>query len=73
MTLADGKILYGSSDGGLRSVPFGGGRVTGAPTVVDTDGSWTLPRALRPERRSRARASSPSLTTTHSPRFPTRP
>ena len=30
MTLADGRILYGSSaDGALRSVPFAGGRVTG--------------------------------------------
>ena len=31
MTLASGRILYGSStDGALRSAPFSGGRVTGA-------------------------------------------
>jgi hypothetical protein len=41
MTLASGRILYGSSsDGALRSVPFSGGRVTGGPTVVSSDGSW---------------------------------
>lgn len=42
MTLASGRILYGSSvDGALRSVPFAGGGVTGSPTVVSDDGSWT--------------------------------
>ena len=41
MTLASGQILYGSSaDGWLRSVPFSGGRVTGSPTVVSSDGTW---------------------------------
>ncbi|MEJ7584178.1 MAG: malectin domain-containing carbohydrate-binding protein, partial [Acidimicrobiales bacterium] len=41
LTLANGTILYGSSaDGSLRSVPFGGGQVTGSPTVVSTDGTW---------------------------------
>jgi len=41
MTLAGGRILYGSaSDGSLRSVPFSGGGVTGGPTVVSSDGSW---------------------------------
>ncbi len=42
MTLADGRILYGSAaDGFLRSVPFAGGRVTtGSPTTVSADGTW---------------------------------
>jgi Malectin domain len=41
MTLAGGKILYGSSkDGSLRSVTFGGGSVTGTPSVVSSDGTW---------------------------------
>jgi len=41
MTLASGRLLYGSSaDGALRSVPFSGGQVTGGPTVVSSDGSW---------------------------------
>ena len=41
MTLAGGRILYGSSlDGALRSVPFTGGRVTGSPTTLSTDGTW---------------------------------
>jgi hypothetical protein len=41
MTLASGRILYGSSaDGSLRSAPFAGGRVTGATTAVSTDGTW---------------------------------
>ncbi len=42
LTLASGRILYGSSDGSLRSVPFSGGRVTGTPTVLSSDGSWQL-------------------------------
>ena len=46
LTLADGRIYYGSStDGVLRSAPFNGGRVTGAPTVASADGTWKL-RAL---------------------------
>lgn len=41
MTLAGGRLLYGSSaDGALRSAPFAGGRVTGAPVVTSNDGSW---------------------------------
>jgi hypothetical protein len=41
MTLAGGRILYGSSaDGALRSAPFSGGRVTGGASVVSNDGSW---------------------------------
>jgi hypothetical protein len=41
MTLASGRILYGSTtDGFLRSVPFGKGAVTGSPSVVSSDGSW---------------------------------
>jgi hypothetical protein len=42
MTLASGRILYGSSaDGSLRSVPFSNGRVTGNPAVVSSDGTWS--------------------------------
>jgi hypothetical protein len=41
MTLAGGRILYGSSqDGWLRSVGFAGGNVSGAASVVSSDGSW---------------------------------
>jgi hypothetical protein len=41
MTLASGKVLYGSSaDGSLRSVSFGNGAITGAATVVSGDGTW---------------------------------
>ncbi len=40
LTMASGKILYGSSDGALRSVPFSGGRVSGTPTVLSSDGTW---------------------------------
>ena len=41
MTLASGRVLYGSSsDGALRSAPFSAGRVTGAATVVSSDGTW---------------------------------
>ena len=43
LALAGGKVLYGSSsDGALRSVPFSGGRVTGSPTVLSSDGTWRL-------------------------------
>lgn len=45
LTLAGGRILYGSLDGALRSAPFAGGRVTGSATVLSADGSWNL-RAL---------------------------
>jgi hypothetical protein len=45
MTYAGGRILYGATDGTLRSAPFSGGRVTGAPTVLSTDGTWRF-RAL---------------------------
>jgi len=41
LTLAGGRILWGSSaDGSLRAVPFGGGRVSGTPVTVSTDGTW---------------------------------
>ncbi len=41
MTLASGKILFGSSsDGALRSASFSAGRVTSAATVVSSDGTW---------------------------------
>jgi hypothetical protein len=45
MTLASGRILYGSDEGALYSQPFSNGRVTGVPTPVSNDGSWTY-RAL---------------------------
>jgi hypothetical protein len=41
LTLADGRIYYGSSsDGALRSATFSNGKVTGAPTAVSSDGTW---------------------------------
>jgi hypothetical protein len=41
MTLASGRVLFGSSrDGDLRSAPFAGGRVTGPASVVSADGTW---------------------------------
>ena len=41
MTLAGGRILYGSSkDGALRSVAFSGGAITGAPSTLSTSGTW---------------------------------
>jgi hypothetical protein len=41
LTLASGRIYYGSSsDGSLRSAPFSGGRVTGVSSVVSSDGTW---------------------------------
>lgn len=45
LTMAGGRILYGSTDGTLRSVPFSNGRVTGGPTVLSNDGTWRF-RAL---------------------------
>jgi hypothetical protein len=53
MTLAGGKILYGSSsDGALRSVGFGEGKVTGSPAVASNDGSWTYRAISRAEQLS---------------------
>jgi len=41
LALANGRLLYGSSaDGSLRAAPFTGGRVTGAPSTLSTDGTW---------------------------------
>lgn len=41
MTLASGRILFGSSsDGALRSQPFANGRATGGASVVSSDGTW---------------------------------
>jgi PKD domain/Domain of unknown function (DUF5122) beta-propeller len=41
MTLAGGRILYGSTaDGALRTVSFSGGTITSGPTVVSSDGTW---------------------------------
>ena len=46
MTLASGRVLYGSSaDGALRSAPFSAGQVSGGATVTSNDGSWRY-RAL---------------------------
>jgi hypothetical protein len=40
MTLARGKIYFGSRDSALRSVRFAGGRVIGKATVVKTGRTW---------------------------------
>jgi hypothetical protein len=49
LTLASGRILYGSSaDGALRSAPFSGGRVVGSAAVVSSDGSWNYRAILVP-------------------------
>jgi hypothetical protein len=40
MTPAGGRVLYGASDGTLRSAPFSGGRITGLASVVSSDGTW---------------------------------
>jgi len=41
LTLASGRVYYGSSnDGDLRSVAFGGGKVSGTPRVDNGDGTW---------------------------------
>jgi hypothetical protein len=45
MTLAGGRVLFGSTDGALRSASFSGGRVTGPTTVLSSDGTWRA-RAL---------------------------
>jgi hypothetical protein len=39
LTLADGKLVYGGSDGTLRSVSFSGGKVTGSPVTLSSDGT----------------------------------
>ena len=49
MTLASGRVFYGSSsDGALRSAPFSGGRVTGAAAVVSADGTWSYRAIMVP-------------------------
>jgi len=46
MTLAGGNVLYGSTaDGALRSVALSSNGISGSPSVVSNDGSWTS-RAL---------------------------
>ena len=41
LTLAGGRVLFGSStDGALRSVAFSGGQITGPATVTSNDGTW---------------------------------
>ena len=51
LTLAGGRILYGSSsDGALRSAPFAGGAVTGARIDGQRGRKLALPGDLRPER-----------------------
>ena len=41
MTLAGGKVLYGSSaDGHLRSLPFSNGDVSGSSTTTSSDGTF---------------------------------
>ena len=41
LTLAQGRVFFGSADGMLRSVLFAHGAVAGRPAVVSADGSWT--------------------------------
>ena len=49
MTLAGGRILYGSSsDGALRSVSFAGGQTVGTATVLSSDGTWRYRAILAP-------------------------
>jgi hypothetical protein len=45
LTLASGRVYYGSSDGSLRSAPFSGGRITGSASTASSDGTWRA-RAL---------------------------
>lgn len=45
MTLAGGRVLYGSRDGVLRSVRFRGGRAVGEPVRLSSRGPWRA-RAL---------------------------
>ena len=52
LTLASGRILYGSSDGSLRTAPFAGGRVTGGTDRGQLRRDLALPRDLRTERLS---------------------
>lgn len=40
LTLAGGRVIFGSRDGTLRSARFAGGRIVGRPRVLDRDGSW---------------------------------
>jgi hypothetical protein len=40
LTLAGGRVFYGSADGSLRSVPFSGGAIAGTPSVISSDGTW---------------------------------
>ena len=55
MTSAGGNVLYGSTaDGALRSVALGSGGISGGPSVVSDDGSWTVASAVRAERLTRA-------------------
>lgn len=49
LTLASGKLLYGSMSGKLRRVRFFGGRVRSKPTVVDRP-TWNVRAILTPTR-----------------------
>ena len=48
LTLASGRVLYGSTDGSLRTVPFVSGAISGSPTTVSSDGSWNARALLVP-------------------------
>jgi hypothetical protein len=49
MTLASGRVLYGSSlDGALRTVAFSGAQITGSATVTSNDGTWRFRAILVP-------------------------
>ena len=57
LTLASGRILYGSSDGALRTAPFAGGRVTG-------NRPWSAPTVPGASARSSSRTAEPGQVTT---------
>jgi hypothetical protein len=42
MTLAGGRVIYGSRDGRLRSARFTRGRLVGTPRVLSRDGPWRV-------------------------------
>lgn len=49
LTLAGGRVLYGSStDGALRSVAFSGGQITGSATITSNDGTWKFRAIVAP-------------------------
>ncbi|MFV0460911.1 MAG: PKD domain-containing protein [Actinomycetales bacterium] len=41
LLLTDSKLVYGSTDGSLRTVSFAAGAVSGTASVVSSDGTWS--------------------------------